>query len=335
MTKLALILSAAGMTLCTAPALAQTVKAPMGSDVPSVQLNPPPGTSWRSAAPRAVAPAPALRAAPAPKIAARPMEAAKAPPPMVQHHPAPVRIAPAPPMRAHAAPAPMVRQFAHRGPHGRKGYKNYHRIDRGGRVHSFWFGPRYHVRNWGHYGFAAPVQDRRWIRYYDDALLIDGQGRVHDGRWGMDWDRFGESWDYDADAPAYEDGFYGNEEELDYVERDWEGETFADDGHDQERYEDERYGEEAYEEHHERGEVYRDRVIHRAPGHGYQLAYAWPVMVTETTVTVTPAVVEEVTYFEEVAAPKKVYRKKAYGKKRAKARCACKPKATHYGGERG
>ena len=47
-------------------------------------------------------------------------------------------------------------------------------------------------------------QGGRWIRYYDDALLIDGDGRVHDSRPGWDWDRDGERWGQDGDGvPVY------------------------------------------------------------------------------------------------------------------------------------
>ena len=34
------------------------------------------------------------------------------------------------------------------------------------------------INNWQIYGFADPGPDRRWVRYYDDAYLIDRDGRV-------------------------------------------------------------------------------------------------------------------------------------------------------------
>ena len=35
-------------------------------------------------------------------------------------------------------------------------------------------------QNWQGYGFADPGEDRRWVRYYDDAYLVDRGGRVVD-----------------------------------------------------------------------------------------------------------------------------------------------------------
>lgn len=78
-----------------------------------------------------------------------------------------------------------------------------HRLGRGHVIHPHWFGPRFHINNWQRYGFADPGADGRWIRYYDDAYLIDRGGRVREAREGLDWDQYGERWD-DADGiPAY------------------------------------------------------------------------------------------------------------------------------------
>jgi len=78
-----------------------------------------------------------------------------------------------------------------------------HRLGRGHVIHPHWFGPRYHINNWQMYGFPDPGADGRWIRYYDDAYLIDRGGRVREAREGLDWDQYGERWD-DADGiPAY------------------------------------------------------------------------------------------------------------------------------------
>ncbi len=77
------------------------------------------------------------------------------------------------------------------------------RLRRGGSIHSFWFSPQFYVGNWGAYGFYAPGEDQRWVRYYDDAYLIDGGGRVIDERYGVDWRSRGEDWaDYDG-VPGY------------------------------------------------------------------------------------------------------------------------------------
>ena len=88
---------------------------------------------------------------------------------------------------------------------GGKRHFNFKRIDRGGFVSSFFWGGQFNVGNWGDYGFYAPRDGSRWIRYYDDALLIDSHGRVLDGRYGVDWDRYGGEWDYEGEAPYRRD----------------------------------------------------------------------------------------------------------------------------------
>jgi hypothetical protein len=80
----------------------------------------------------------------------------------------------------------------------------HHRLQRGFMVHPFWFGPQFHVQNWQLYGFAQPQRDQRWVRYYDDAYLIDREGRVADMRYDLDWDEYGEDWDLDDGIPHYE-----------------------------------------------------------------------------------------------------------------------------------
>ena len=89
----------------------------------------------------------------------------------------------------------------HRGPmHGRHFQR---RLQRGFVVPHFWFGPQFQISNWQMYGFNDPGADGRWIRYYDDAYLIDRGGRVMDSREGLDWDQYGEEWDIADGIPAY------------------------------------------------------------------------------------------------------------------------------------
>lgn len=78
----------------------------------------------------------------------------------------------------------------------------------GGGFGGFAFGgffsqPQYHVQNWQLYGFINPGADRRWIRYYDDAFLIDRRGHVFDSRRGVPWDRYGERWERDGRGLPY------------------------------------------------------------------------------------------------------------------------------------
>ena len=53
--------------------------------------------------------------------------------------------------------------------------RNFHygRLRRGGFINSFWFAPQFYIGDWQSYGFYAPGDDQRWVRYYDDAYLVD------------------------------------------------------------------------------------------------------------------------------------------------------------------
>jgi Ni/Co efflux regulator RcnB len=169
------------------------------------------------------------------------------------------------------------------------GYPHYRRIDRGFVVPHLWWGPQFHVMNWGGYGLPRPMHGGRWIRYYDDALLIDGYGRVHDGRWNMKWDEWDREWAYDdRGVPVYvgNGDFVPGEEDYAWVE----GQGGA----------------------HAQGHGYGGGYGHQ----GYVYAYpAWGyshgMVITETTTTSAPTVVAETAYEEVVeSAPRRVYRAK-------------------------
>jgi Ni/Co efflux regulator RcnB len=183
-----------------------------------------------------------------------------------------------------------------RRPHERRRFAHIPRIRQGFIVPQMWWGPQFTIRNWGGYGFPQPFAGGRWIRYYDDALLIDRDGRVRDGRYGYDWDRYEDEWDYDdRGVPVYVGDGDFEPEDRDYA---WA-----------ERYE--RHGDRrgGYEGPH-RGPVYghgypppsacHARCGGPAYGHGGGYGYAWsgPVVVTETITTTTAPVVETRTYYE-------------------------------------
>jgi hypothetical protein len=182
-----------------------------------------------------------------------------------------------------------------------KGMKGWQRFGRGHVLPPHFRSRQFFVHDWRSFGWPAPMPGGQWIRYYDDALLIDGHGRVVDGRYGWDWDRRGRHGDYDD---GY-DGGYGRD----------------DHGRDDYGYEDE-------------GDCDCGPVGHVPPphpgyGHGYGSAHGYghgagygygygygygPVVVTETITTTAP-VIETHTYYETVtehrSAPRRHYRKPA------------------------
>ncbi len=101
------------------------------------------------------------------------------------------------------------------------------RLRRGGSIHSFWFAPQFYIGNWGAYGFYAPGEDQRWVRYYDDAYLIDGGGRVIDERYGVNWNGYGEEWEEHDGIPGYRGAWRESEDE--------EGEDYAHEEHGESR----------------------------------------------------------------------------------------------------
>jgi len=109
-----------------------------------------------------------------------------------------------PPGGGHVGPpahGPNMMMMRHHGPMGGQHFQR--RLHRGFVVPQFWWGPQFSINNWQMYGFADPGPDGRWIRYYDDAYLIDGEGRIRDSREDLDWDRYGEEWDMADGVPAY------------------------------------------------------------------------------------------------------------------------------------
>ena len=375
MNKLVLVSVAA--LAASLPALAsaqpQTVSPPVPwEEVPNTRMNMPgsplapsaaPGVTWQQRAPRAAMMAPR---APAPPAAPRAMGMAP-PAAMAQvrgHHGGGGSKAMMRPHRPvggvggmhHVRPGmpsmgkPHVRMGggAHhmRGGGGHHVQRRFHhipRIGRGGSVHRSWWGPQFHVRNWGLYGFPAPLHnDWRWVRHYDDAYLIDRDGRVQDERYGLDWDGYGERWDYDErGAPAYGGG-YEDDDSEDYGFEDEGDDRYAEgwDEEDERGYDDEGagYG------HHQGGYAhggggcqvtYSFDSRHPAPppppppcAHGY--GYGGGMVVTETTVTTAPTVTEHVVYEDVVTHKVRKHKPKRKYKVRHSA-----PPPPAYDGERG
>jgi Ni/Co efflux regulator RcnB len=198
------------------------------------------------------------------------------------------------------------------------------RLRRGGFINSFWFAPQFFIGDWQSYGFYAPGADQRWVRYYDDAYLVDDNGRVIDTRYGVRWDRYGGDWDY-------QDGIPG-----------WRGEWRDYDDSYAEGYGEEEYGEgEDYADMREdmRGGYREDRRGGHGPmmpppgygppppggggysrvygGYGGYGMYAYPIVIETITTTGGGGFYEEVTEEIVQTAHRRVHR--------ARPRCRCAP----------
>ena len=74
----------------------------------------------------------------------------------------------------------------------------------------YWAQPGFAISSWSAYGLARPAPGYRWYRYYDDAVLVDARGSVHDHVGGVDWDGDGAAYAYDDApvAPDYSEEYY-------------------------------------------------------------------------------------------------------------------------------
>lgn len=90
----------------------------------------------------------------------------------------------------------------------------------GMRVPTAILGPDYAVSRTEDWALPTPPPDRRWVRYWDDALLIDGAGVVRDIRRGMDW----------GSAPQLAAGYdEGGEYGVPYADGDYDQNYWDDD----------------------------------------------------------------------------------------------------------
>ena len=82
------------------------------------------------------------------------------------------------------------------------GWNAYRRPYRGTVLPSYWINPRFYVSNWSGYGLSQPTNGYNWVRYYDDAVLVDGRGSVYDTANGIDWNRYDDGY-YTDDSQVY------------------------------------------------------------------------------------------------------------------------------------
>lgn len=103
-----------------------------------------------------------------------------------------------------------IRGRWHAGWNAPGGWGAYRRPVRGWALPSYWIGGGFWITDWSNWGLSSPPHGYNWIRYYDDAVLVDPYGRVWDSVSGIDWDRddddrdddAGYRDDYDADYDA-------------------------------------------------------------------------------------------------------------------------------------
>lgn len=79
------------------------------------------------------------------------------------------------------------------------GWRGYRRMGRGGHLPAYWMGGGFRIPDYLSWGLAAPPAGYFWVRYYDDAVLVDARGDVWDSVSGIAW----------ADADAWADSSAG------------------------------------------------------------------------------------------------------------------------------
>jgi hypothetical protein len=86
---------------------------------------------------------------------------------------------------------------------------------------SYWLSPAYVIPYPAGYGLADAGWERRWVRYYDDAVLVDQRGLIYDSVHNVAWDRYSQGpvpayvGDAPEMAPSYGAGYeHGYDDEV-------------------------------------------------------------------------------------------------------------------------
>jgi Ni/Co efflux regulator RcnB len=80
------------------------------------------------------------------------------------------------------------------------GWGGYRRMSRGHHLPNYWMSANFRIPDYTRFGLRAPGNGYFWVRYYDDAVLTDYDGRVWDSMSGIAW----------ADADAGDGWAYAN-----------------------------------------------------------------------------------------------------------------------------
>lgn len=169
------------------------------------------------------------------------------------------------------------------------GWGAYRRPVRGWVLPNYWVAGGFWISDWSNWGLSSPPYGYNWVRYYDDAVLVDRDGRVWDSVSGLDWDRDDDA--YEGDGRYYEDeGYY--------------------DGDEYDRGPGAEYDAPGYEDDHiYRGDLPRVHAVPARPlrcvanchgGHAYGGGYYYGAPTTTTVVIQSAPVVTTTTVTEEV-----------------------------------
>ncbi|MDR6851395.1 Ni/Co efflux regulator RcnB [Sphingomonas sp. BE123] len=86
---------------------------------------------------------------------------------------------------------PMIGGRWHAGTRAPGGWSAYRRPVRGWTLPGYWVSGGFWIDDWSAWGLSRPPHGYGWLRYYDDAVLADRDGRVWDSVSGLDWSRAG------------------------------------------------------------------------------------------------------------------------------------------------
>lgn len=98
---------------------------------------------------------------------------------------------PAPPPAYVARPSRWGEKIGgrwHAGMAAPGGWSAHRSFGRGRKLPRYWRSPRYFIDDYSAYGLTRPPRGYGWLRYYDDAVLVDGDARVWDQVDDVAWD---------------------------------------------------------------------------------------------------------------------------------------------------